>query len=290
MLSGTGRHRRPRQAPALIVTAGVTGAGLALPLLGAGSAQAVGDETWDAAAECESGGEWDANTGSGFYGGLRLTLELWEEYGGREFAERPDLAGREQQIAVAERVLAGRGYAGFSGCALLTGLWQEFREEQEQELESGGDPDAPAPAPDGGDGACAGGEAGGGADGFSDGVGRDWSTSTTRSGADGCAAGGGADDAGRPDQDGPSPGPEPPAEDDAGGAGDEAAGGGAPSDAGEQGGSYVVRSGDTLSAVAAELDVPGGWPALYQWNKTVIGDDPDYILPGQWLDLTVTGR
>ncbi|MEY7980700.1 hypothetical protein AB8O53_30805, partial [Streptomyces pilosus] len=40
MLSGNGRHRRPRQAPALLVAAGVTGSAIAIPLLGAGGASA----------------------------------------------------------------------------------------------------------------------------------------------------------------------------------------------------------------------------------------------------------
>ena len=39
MLSGNGRHRRPRQAPALLVAAGVTGSAIAIPLLGATGAQ-----------------------------------------------------------------------------------------------------------------------------------------------------------------------------------------------------------------------------------------------------------
>ncbi len=133
MLSGNGRHRRPKQAPALLVAFGVTGAGLALPLLGAGSAQAVSDGAWDRTAECESGGVWSANTGNGYYGGFQLTLNMWEDYGGQEFADRPDLASRAQQITVAERILADQGQDAFPTCALLSGLWAEYRAEHPEE-------------------------------------------------------------------------------------------------------------------------------------------------------------
>ena len=48
---------------------------------------------------------------------------------------------------------------------------------------------------------------------------------------------------------------------------------------------YVVQLGDTLSGIAARLDVRGGWPALYAANRPVIGPDPDVIDPGTVLVL-----
>jgi hypothetical protein len=48
---------------------------------------------------------------------------------------------------------------------------------------------------------------------------------------------------------------------------------------------YVVTSGDTLSAIAAKQAVKGGWRAVYQLNKSVIGSDPNLIMPGQRLAL-----
>ncbi|WP_329115096.1 transglycosylase family protein [Streptomyces sp. NBC_01465] len=48
-------------------------------------------------------------------------------------------------------------------------------------------------------------------------------------------------------------------------------------------GTYKVRSGDTLSAIAALHGT--SWGALYAANKAVIGSDPDLILPGQRLAL-----
>ncbi|MGW0141446.1 transglycosylase family protein [Streptomyces calvus] len=125
MLSGNGRHRRPRQAPALLVAAGVTGSAIAIPLLGAGSASAADGATWDRVAECESGGSWSQNTGNGYYGGLQLTQDDWEAYGGLDYAPSADQASRGQQIAVAERILADQGVGAWRTCGLLAGLEQD---------------------------------------------------------------------------------------------------------------------------------------------------------------------
>lgn len=125
MGSGNGRHRRPRQVPALVVTAGVAGSALALPLLAATGASAAETTTWDKVAECESGGTWSANFGSGSYGGLQFTQEQWKGAGGLDFAPRADLASRSQQIAVAERVLASEGPAAWLQCGASAGLSQD---------------------------------------------------------------------------------------------------------------------------------------------------------------------
>ncbi|MGW5428196.1 transglycosylase family protein [Streptomyces sp. NPDC004059] len=122
MLSGNGRHRRPRQAPALLVAAGVTGSAIAIPLLGAASANAADGTTWDKVAECESGGSWSADSGNGYYGGLQISQEDWDEYGGTQYAESADQASRSQQIAVAEKILADQGTKPWAMCALTAGL------------------------------------------------------------------------------------------------------------------------------------------------------------------------
>ncbi|MGV9451800.1 LysM peptidoglycan-binding domain-containing protein [Streptomyces sp. NPDC003635] len=122
MLSGNGRHRRPRQAPALIVAAGVTGSAIAIPLLGASGASAAEGNTWDRVAECESGGSWSEDSGNGYYGGLQVTQENWERYGGTTYADSADQASRSQQIAVAERILADQGLAAWPTCGPLSGL------------------------------------------------------------------------------------------------------------------------------------------------------------------------
>ncbi|WRZ93789.1 LysM peptidoglycan-binding domain-containing protein [Streptomyces sp. NBC_01007] len=48
-------------------------------------------------------------------------------------------------------------------------------------------------------------------------------------------------------------------------------------------GDYTVREGDTLSAIAARHGTT--WRKIYAANKTVIGGDPDLIVPGQRLDI-----
>ncbi len=63
--------------------------------------------TWDALAECESGGNWAINTGNGYYGGLQFSQSTWEAYGGTKYASTANKASRVQQIAIAERVLDG---------------------------------------------------------------------------------------------------------------------------------------------------------------------------------------
>ncbi|MFB0618457.1 transglycosylase family protein [Streptomyces sp. AGS-58] len=122
MLSGNGRHRRPRQAPALLVAAGVTGSAIAIPLLGAASAHAADGTTWDKVAECESGGSWSADTGNGYFGGLQISQDDWAKYGGSQYAASADQASRSQQIAVAEKILAAKGTTPWATCALLSGL------------------------------------------------------------------------------------------------------------------------------------------------------------------------
>lgn len=122
MRSGNGRHRRPRQAPAIVVAAGVTGSAIAIPLLGAGSASAADAATWDRVAECESGGMWSADLGNGFYGGLQFTQETWQDFGGTAYAPTADLASRSQQIAVAEKVLDAQGPQAWATCSLIAGL------------------------------------------------------------------------------------------------------------------------------------------------------------------------
>ena len=122
MLSGHGRHRRPRQAPAIVVAAGVTGSAIAIPLLGAGSASAADASMWDRVAECESGGMWMADLGNGFYGGLQFWQPTWEEHGGLKYARRADLATRAQQIKVAEEVLRTQGWKAWPVCSKRYGL------------------------------------------------------------------------------------------------------------------------------------------------------------------------
>ncbi|WP_344437745.1 transglycosylase family protein [Streptomyces luteosporeus] len=100
----------------------MTGASVAMPLLAATSATAADAGTWDKVAQCESGGMWSANQGNGFFGGLQITQELWEQYGGISYAPRPDLASRSQQIAIAESILKSQGAGPWTSCGERAGL------------------------------------------------------------------------------------------------------------------------------------------------------------------------
>ncbi|WP_233518175.1 transglycosylase family protein [Streptomyces corynorhini] len=100
----------------------MTGSAIAIPLFAASGASAADASTWDRVAECESGGRWSADLGNGFLGGLQLTQELWDSFGGEEYAASPDLASRSQQIAVAEKVLDAKGTTVWSSCASVSGL------------------------------------------------------------------------------------------------------------------------------------------------------------------------
>ncbi|EEN84041.1 Transglycosylase-like domain protein [Rhodococcus erythropolis SK121] len=87
------------------------------------SAPAVSNaSTWDAIAQCEATGNWAINTGNGFYGGLQFTQSTWEAFGGGQYAARADLASREQQIAIGEKVRAGQGWGAWPSCTSKLGL------------------------------------------------------------------------------------------------------------------------------------------------------------------------
>ncbi|QIZ35860.1 resuscitation-promoting factor [Saccharopolyspora sp. ASAGF58] len=79
---------------------------------------------WDKLAQCEATGNWAANTGNGYYGGLQFNKSTWDAYGGDQYAPYPHQASREQQIAVAEKVRAARGggYGAWPGCSSKLGL------------------------------------------------------------------------------------------------------------------------------------------------------------------------
>ncbi|MFE1851981.1 transglycosylase family protein [Streptomyces sp. NPDC059489] len=309
MLSGNGRHRRPRQAPALLVAAGVTGSAIAIPLLGAGGASAADGTTWDRVAQCESGGSWSADTGNGRYGGLQLTQRDWERHGGLAYASSPDRASRSQQIAVAERILADQGSSVWSACALVAGLNEDSGSADVDTGVAGDSSD--------------GGSSDFGLDsGLSDSSGTSASTNPSSSsgtshdsdgdrpgagtfrGDDDSSTGAKGDESDKSGRSGASSG------DDAGEASGAGRHRGGSADEGDSGsragdsagrhasrdsrvardgvdGSYTVRPGDNLSDIADSLDLSGGWRALYKANEQTVGADPDLILPGQSLALDV---
>ncbi len=81
-----------------------------------GAPASSGGVNWSAIAACESGGNWSANTGNGFYGGLQFTEQTWLGYGGGQYASSANQATAAQQIAVAQRVQAGQGIGAWPVC------------------------------------------------------------------------------------------------------------------------------------------------------------------------------
>ncbi|MFF3837517.1 transglycosylase family protein [Streptomyces sp. NPDC001930] len=224
-----GRHRRHQPSrinrASLTVTAG--GAGMALPFIGAGTVQAASLDVWEKVAACESTSHWHINTGNGYFGGLQFSQSTWEAYGGTHYAPRADLASRDQQIAIAERVLKGQGPGAWPSCGPGAGLAR------------GGDGPDITPG-----------------------------TATAKASRGGNAP----STASLPGQRALS---ERPARN---------VGPTAVPTVREM---YTVTPGDSLSKIARDERVQGGWKRLYDTNRRVVGDDPDLIHPGQRLTLRI---
>lgn len=87
------------------------------------SAPAVSNgSTWDALAQCESGGDWSTNTGNGYHGGLQFNPTTWNSMGGGQYAPTADQATREQQIAIASKLQAQAGWGQWPACSSSLGL------------------------------------------------------------------------------------------------------------------------------------------------------------------------
>ncbi len=113
----SGRHRKPTTSSISVAKIAFTGAVLGGGSIAmAGQAAAATDGEWDQVARCESGGNWGINTGNGYYGGVQFTAGTWASHGGGEYAPSAQLATRDQQIAVAERVLATQGRGAWPVC------------------------------------------------------------------------------------------------------------------------------------------------------------------------------
>ncbi|MFD9128971.1 transglycosylase family protein [Kitasatospora sp. NPDC059571] len=127
----------------LLATTGVVGIGLSIPCLTAGTANAASVATWDKVAQCESSGNWSINTGNGFYGGLQFTSSTWAAYGGHTYAPQANQATKDQQIAIAEKVLADQGPGAWPVCSIQAGL---TKGGPAPAINPGGTAAAPAPA------------------------------------------------------------------------------------------------------------------------------------------------
>jgi hypothetical protein len=87
------------------------------------AAPALGDpdatRTWDALADCESGGDWDKDTGNGYYGGLQFSQASWENVGGEGL---PSEASKATQIEMGKRLQGRQGWAAWPTCARELGF------------------------------------------------------------------------------------------------------------------------------------------------------------------------
>jgi hypothetical protein len=113
----SGRHRKTSTSAVSVAKIAFTGAVIGGGSLAfAGHAVAATDGEWDTVAGCESGGNWAINTGNGYQGGLQFSPSTWAGHGGTEYAPAANLATKNEQIAIAERVLAGQGRGAWPVC------------------------------------------------------------------------------------------------------------------------------------------------------------------------------
>jgi resuscitation-promoting factor RpfA len=113
----SGRHRKATASSFNVAKIAFTGAVLGGGSIAlAGQATAATDGEWDQVASCESGGNWGINTGNGYQGGLQFNQGTWAAHGGGQYAPSAQLATREEQIAIAERVLASQGRGAWPAC------------------------------------------------------------------------------------------------------------------------------------------------------------------------------
>jgi LysM repeat protein len=118
---GRGRHRKARNRTR---TVGLAAAPLAaaIPFAMTSPAQAATSNTWERLAGCESGGNWNINTGNGYFGGLQFSDGTWDGNGGEKYAPRADLATKGEQMLIAEKVLEARGWSPWPACSSRLGL------------------------------------------------------------------------------------------------------------------------------------------------------------------------
>jgi resuscitation-promoting factor RpfA len=156
----SGRHRKPTTSAKSVAKIAFTGAVIGSGSLAlAGHAGAATDGEWDQVASCESGGNWAINTGNGYQGGLQFSPSTWSGHGGGEYAPSAHLATKDEQIAVAERVLGSQGKGAWPTCGgPLSGSTPRNVVDEPQPLDAPGlngelpppppfDPFAPPPPP-----------------------------------------------------------------------------------------------------------------------------------------------
>lgn len=98
----------------------VVAAAVEAPRAAAAPSAATGS-VWDRLAVCEAGGNWASTVGL-YEGGLQFHPDTWDAYKPAGYPEAAYQASRDQQILVAERVLAQQGWAAWPACSRKLGL------------------------------------------------------------------------------------------------------------------------------------------------------------------------
>jgi hypothetical protein len=116
-----GRYRNP-SVSAKLAASGLVGMGaVAASVLAPTAAHAATEVQWDRIAQCESGGNWHADTGNGYFGGLQFSASTWSSFDVDGYASQADQATREQQIDVANHVLSRQGWRAWPVCSKNAG-------------------------------------------------------------------------------------------------------------------------------------------------------------------------
>src|ERR1700754_1297334 len=97
-------NRGRKAAVSAALVAGAVGGSLALTQPASASTA-----NWSAIAQRESGGNWHTNTGNGFGGGLQISPQTSAALGGPSTAAGIAALSQQQQIALAEKILAAQG-------------------------------------------------------------------------------------------------------------------------------------------------------------------------------------
>jgi len=276
-----GRHRRLSTTRTLAfrtVTAGVL---MGVPILGlATPASAAPDSTWDAVAQCESTGNWAINTGNGYHGGLQFTDSTWAANGGSAYASQAEGATRDQQIAVAENVLASQGWGAWPVCSKQAGATDQGVTPRAQVASSSdtsisNSGNSNSSNSDASNSTSSNSNSSSSTDSSSNSAstsGSDSNSASSTSSVDSSTTVSDTSSSSQSAADSSSSSTQPAA----------ATQSSTPASASD--GTYTVQSGDTLFKIAAAQGVAGGWQTLAKANADVISN-PDVIYPGQVLRL-----
>jgi hypothetical protein len=75
-------------------------------------------DQWHVLAGCEAFGQWDTDTGNGYYGGLQFSLDSWQGVGGEGY---PNQAPAAEQIYRGNLLWERQGWNAWPGCARSLG-------------------------------------------------------------------------------------------------------------------------------------------------------------------------